>query len=642
MYLSRLKLWNFRKFGSGNDELDLAKPDLEVPFTRGVNVLIGENDSGKTAIVDAIKLALDTHSGEWIRVAQEDFYRNATRLRIECRFEDLSDEEAMHFTEWLGMEGEGGNAKPYLSVIMDVSKKGNERLHYEVRAGAGDEGHRLAGEARDYLRTTYLKPLRDAKSELIPRRNSRLSQILSGHEAFEAGENEHDLERISRCLNCLFRKYFDEAFKDSDCTETTCAHQEYFYSKERKGQRGEGLCDDLKEMIDNFFGSSEYEARFGVVDQELRNILEQFKLSLSDEEAGLGGQNLLFIAAELLNLRRENWTGLRLGLIEELEAHLHPQAQMRVIEYLQEIAKTKDASDGKETKRADDANRGEETTAKEIQLILTTHSPNLGSKVKLKNLIICHDGQVFPMGANYTELAKPDYRFLERFLDVTKANLFFAKGIILVEGWAEELILPVLARKAGRDLTEKGVSIVNVGSTAFLRYCKIFQRRDGRPMNIPVAVVTDLDVKPDEESKNENGKTKKAGRRENKENKYNGQKVKTFVSPHWTSEYCIARSEQLAPYLFEAIKAAITEMQNDGRSISGVSESYENFSNGKGQDEVALRMYHDLIVRKKISKAIIAQHLAHILDDKDGISEDVLDDEDSTKYLIDAIKYVTV
>ncbi len=61
-----LKLWNFRKFGSGSDDLNLDEPDLEVPFTQGLNVLIGENDSGKTAIIDAIKLVLLTHSGEWI------------------------------------------------------------------------------------------------------------------------------------------------------------------------------------------------------------------------------------------------------------------------------------------------------------------------------------------------------------------------------------------------------------------------------------------------------------------------------------------------------------------------------------------------------------------------------------------------
>jgi putative ATP-dependent endonuclease of OLD family len=80
---------------------------------------------------------------------------------------------------------------------------------------------------------------------------------------------------------------------------------------------------------------------------------------------------------------------------------------------------------------------------KDIQLILSTHSPNLGSKIELKNLIICSNNEVFPPGHVYTELEENDYSFLQRFLDVTKANLFFAKGVILVEGWAEELFLPI-------------------------------------------------------------------------------------------------------------------------------------------------------------------------------------------------------
>ena len=90
MYLRELRLWNFRKYGTGADEIDLKNPHLQVPFTHGVNVLIGENDSGKTAIIDAIKLVLDTHSSEWNRLVPEDFRTGASRLRIECQFEDLS------------------------------------------------------------------------------------------------------------------------------------------------------------------------------------------------------------------------------------------------------------------------------------------------------------------------------------------------------------------------------------------------------------------------------------------------------------------------------------------------------------------------------------------------------------------------
>ncbi len=110
------------------------------------------------------------------------------------------------------------------------------------------------------------------------------------------------------------------------------------------------------------------------------------------------------MASELLHLNKNNWDGISLALIEELEAHLHPQAQMQVVETLQKQSN--------------------------IQLILTTHSPNLASKVKLENLILCCGNSAFPLGEQFTKLNKIDYGFLERFLDVSKANLFLQKELL--------------------------------------------------------------------------------------------------------------------------------------------------------------------------------------------------------------------
>ena len=91
MYLSNLKLWNFRKFGDISS-IDMDKPNLNLNFTTGINVLIGENDSGKSAIIDSIKITLKTHSFEWFRLDWDDFYDGSERLRIELRFDNLSDE----------------------------------------------------------------------------------------------------------------------------------------------------------------------------------------------------------------------------------------------------------------------------------------------------------------------------------------------------------------------------------------------------------------------------------------------------------------------------------------------------------------------------------------------------------------------
>lgn len=93
MYLSILRLWNFRKYCALADD----KPGLEVHFHDGVNVLIGENDSGKTAIVDAIRYVLKTQSGEFIQFDDKDFYQDSAgnrkdEFKIECVFDGLNEQ----------------------------------------------------------------------------------------------------------------------------------------------------------------------------------------------------------------------------------------------------------------------------------------------------------------------------------------------------------------------------------------------------------------------------------------------------------------------------------------------------------------------------------------------------------------------
>ena len=584
MYLSNIKLWNFRKFGSTSD-FNLNLPNLDLEFQKGLNVLIGENDSGKSAIIDAIKLVLNTHSYEWLRITEEDFFQAVERFRIEIKFKDLADDEAKNFTEWLGWDGEGEYAKPFLRLIYDVTRKNGKIFPSDVHAGVDGEGYRLTAEAREYLKVTFLKPLRDAKAEFIPKKNSRLSRILQGHEAFQGLEESHHLVKLFTSFNQSIEKYF-EAKKPTDNAS------ECFEDIDDK--KGKELKDKIDNLIHELYDKTK-DSEFTVSEGKLKNILEKLELSIKDEiNPGLGTLNRLFIASELLHLDKNNWNGVRLGLIEELEAHLHPQAQMQIIESLQ--------------------------NKKDIQLILTTHSPNLASKVKLNNLIICQNNHVYPMGLGYTQLADLDYSFLELFLDTTKSNLFFAKGVILVEGWAEEILLPALAKKTGFNLTEKGVSIVNVASTAFLRYAKIFQRSKDHDMITPVAIITDLDVKPEDENSITEGREKKVAETEKKESKYNGQVVKTFVSPHWTFEYCLSRSSSL------------------GSQFQKIVEGIHNRTDWSDFEESLTKKLDN----KGLRKTEIAYQFAELLeeDSKKEVPDITIDmDDNAIKYLIEAIEY---
>lgn len=567
MYLSNIKLWNFRKYG--NDTFNIEEPNLDLNFTEGLNVLIGENDSGKTAIIDAIKIVLKTHSYEYIKIEADDFYNNSDRLRIELKFKGLLDEEAKNFTEWLTWEGQGEDSTPILRVFYDVRRKDYKILPSEVKAGADTEGYSLTAEAREYLKATYLRPLRDAENELISKRNSRLSQILLGDDIFKEKDIPHPLVEKFERIN----------------TEV----EEYFRSAEGAGH----IKDNIDSYIKGFYGE-EKESLFEASKNDIKSILEKLSLSLnSQKNVGLGTLNRLFMAAELLHLNKENWEGLRLGLIEELEAHLHPQAQMQVIETLQK--------------------------QEEVQLIITTHSPNLASKIKLENLIICNGNNAFPMGKDYTELKEDSYVFLEKFLDVTKSNLFFAKGVILVEGWAEEILIPSLAKAIGFDLTTKGVSVVNIGNLGFDHYSKIFLRKNAPFMDIPVAVVTDCDVR--EYEVNGNDYQKKDNIDSERENKIieikskSFENVKYFVAPRWTLEYCLNLSDTLKQEFQKIVKSIHTR--------SGWNSDFEK--------ELARKL-----IIGKLEKAEIAYKLANYLDGLENIS---LEESDTICYLKKAIKY---
>ena len=597
MYLSNIKLWNFRKFGS-EGEMDLEKPNLNLNLTKGLNVIIGENDSGKTAIIDAVKLVLKTHSYDYIRVENKDFYKTASRFRIELTFESLISDEAKNFTEWLGWTGTGEEAKPFLKINYDIRRQDKRILPADVKAGIDDDGYLLSAETKEYLKATYLKPLRDAENELIAKRNSRLSQILLGDTAFKGKGEEHELVKIFESLSEELIKYFKGEFEIKTTNE---AGEEQTI----KPQEGKQIKDKIDGYIKGFYGNDN-ETEFNSSSNDIKSILEKLTLFLKDEpNPGLGTLNRLFMAAELLHLNKSNWSGLRLGLVEELEAHLHPQAQMQVIEAFQK----------------------QDT----IQLILTTHSPNLASKLKLENLIICNNGNVFPMGKTYTKLGSDNYKFLEKFLDTTKANLFFAKGVILVEGWAEEILIPSIAKAIEINLTQKGVSIVNIGHTGFDHYAKIYLRKEEPFMKIPVSVITDCDVRNYE--KNGDNFVKRDGDTVQREEQkkiadINGnaeQMVKYFAASKWTFEYSLFKSTSLT-----------TVFQNVAKAIHTGTDWNTDF-----EKALAIKL-----LNKGLKKTEIAYQIANAIDEDLSkpvrtiqIAED--DETDTINYLVKAIKYAT-
>jgi len=606
MYLSELRLWNFRKFG-GDNNIDLARPHLVVPFKNKLNILVGENDSGKTAIIDAIKLVVKTHAIDWIKLEDSDFHNTTDNLRIELKFDGFNDIEASWFTEWLSWDNAAH--KPFLRVIYKARKINDRIIQGDVTAGSTDDGRQMTSIARDYLKCTYLKALRDADSELSAHKNSRVSQILQGHNLFATtpGQN-HALETFVQDANLKIDSWFN------DSTQVVDEHGNPIVGTSHKEQLKDKIDTYLKDFID-----SNLESELKISDPKVKTILDAISVRVKqNSNLGLGTMNRLYMATELLHLNNGK-PGLHLGLIEELEAHLHPQAQMKVMSSLQ---------------------------SRNVQFIMSTHSPNLTSKVRLAdkdsvNFIMCHSTDVYPLNPDTTRLKESDFKFLDTFLDVTKSNLFYAKGVILVEGWAEELLIPTLANKLGMDLTANEVSIVNVGSTAYLRYANIFVRTDGKNLDIPVSVITDLDVAPHllshEEQEDEDGAVVEySAIREEEENEKKrkikecanfpaDQKVNLYIAPHWTLEWSL--------YLSTALKTLFMESVSMVHSKTAAFKRNEDLS---WNEEDFKNKLIEKLKSRTLDKVAIAQTLVAKIK---KVNQITIGNDDSAYYLVAAIKH---
>jgi putative ATP-dependent endonuclease of OLD family len=650
MYLSAVTVENFRCFGSGDEALGLH-------LKKGLTALVGENDGGKTAFVDALRFALGTTDQEWMRIEDSDFHNPEEPIRVACRFDNLTEQDERAFVEFLNY-GQGVGEPPFLCIHITVPNVGELRggrlyRRSEIRSGTDGSGPSVPPEVRDLLRATYLRPLRDADRALTAGRGSRLSEVLSSRGAigdrgdpsaltgdFDIGNGlSGDLVSrlsvidIGRVTDMLLsgQKRIGEAK-----TRINANLQELTI-------RGEELRSDIR-----------VGERSASEDARLRLILEKLDLVLDGAgRPGLGSSNLLFMACELLLLSRQA-VGSKLLLIEEPEAHLHPQRQLRVVRFLREQARDLG-----------------------IQVIMTTHSPNVASVVSLDNLVMVRRAHAYSMAEGETRLERSDYRFLERHLDVTKASLFFARAVMIVEGPSEAILLPQLASLLGRDLAEYGVSIVNVGGVGLRRFARILQRRKEAQLqlDIPVACLADLDVMPDcapeilglvkqgsawpanrrwRAVSDFSGADGLADERKRKRDVASGQNVETFVADAWTFEYDLALRGLAEEVYVSAALAARDERISSGLvdrsgcvtealSDFGVLRGSTDCKDGDVVTEALASKVYARFATENVSKAIAAQYLAEILREKRASGSLELDEllGRLPQYVIQAIEYVT-
>ena len=622
MYLAYLYAENFRIFGAAPQKDGDKDASLSLDLGPATNVLVGENDSGKTAIIDAIRLCLLTTAADFYRIARDDFHvgpdGRAGTFTITCGFKDLTTEEQAVFLELLTTDDDG-NVALYATVkaeLMDPLPP--YRVSVTTRTGRHGQGPALDGAARELLKATYLRPLRDAEAELRSGRGSRLSQILARYPAMSAqGKDDYDevADSASTLVGILRRA--ERHISDNDAV--TAAREDI----------NTGYLQKFS------IGSDILRGEIGVAgDATLARALERLELTLFSGTGewtrhGLGYNNALFMAAELLLLGNSAFAPLL--LIEEPEAHLHPQLQTRIMDLL--------------TERAETANT--EGTPP-VQVILTTHSPNLASAIPVEHLTLVARGSTFRLAPGLTQLDESDYAFLTRFLDVTKANLFFARSVAIVEGDAEAIVLPALAQAVGRPFNECGVSVVNVGGVGLFRYSRIFQR-DGEQIPVAVACIRDRDLAPagtSEEMRKQLKCSAEMTPQQIAEHiaalkiKDSGH-VRTFVSDHWTLEYDLAAASwTMATVMHQAVRAAVAskttwptaeKLADLDRSAQEEVKKWQE--NQVPLEKAALDIYEPLRMNRG-NKPIAAQHAARLLQTT-SVTED-----DLPSYLVAAFTYL--
>lgn len=536
MYLRNLKIKNFR----------LAK-ETEITFQKGLNILIGPNNAGKTTIIDAIRICLNYGNQYNVRVKKEDFNDINKEIEFNLFFEIDEEIESAIFLELFNPQ----------TNSLEITFKYNyneiyDRVYSEVR-GVNKENS-IPNELFQFIYNINLDALRDANRFLSPGRYNIISDFFK--EAINENEQKEIMEEINNFISKSEANKLINKYKNKDI-------QDHLKSLSLENEEDKLIVSPIDQEFDEFT-------------KKLKIQIENSSNKILDlNQNGLGYNNLIYISVLLSHLNTINdrtdetiYTSL---CIEEPEAHLHPQLEKLLFTYLNQLNK--------------------ENKKNKLQIFITTHSPTLTSKANLDSLIMVkNNNNIESLTLKDSKLEKENKIYLEKFLDVTKSQLLFSKSVIFVEGISEEILIPILAEQEGIDLDKKGIELVNVNGITFKHFAPLFDKE----YNLIERGV----ILTDGDEKELNGPQSDTCQQIKKLSENNN--IKVFVSKK-TFEFDLLNNNEKNSIIWEKFKKKHSQKFNDEMSEEKLFNEFNKKNSNIKKSEIA---YNIAIELKKNSEKI--------------------------------------